>query len=197
VNTDPSQHLFWLTSRALGVVALVLVSLSVGLGLAMASKVARGPGVAAFVKRVHEATALTALMAIAGHGLALLGDSYLRPNLADITLPFAMSNQPAWTGLGILGGWLAAILGLSFYARRWIGAKLWRRMHRWTLAVYVLALAHTLGSGTDAQSTWLLAIIGLTAVPIVFLTAVRLLPRGKRPVAPAPAERPLALEAGS
>jgi sulfoxide reductase heme-binding subunit YedZ len=174
--TDPGQHIFWLTSRALGVVALVLVALSVGLGLAMATRTARGPGVMARVKQLHEATALTALIAIAAHGLTLLGDSYLRPGLAGIAIPFVMAHRPAWTGIGVLGGWLAAILGLSFYLRRWIGSKLWRRMHRWTLAVYVLAVLHTLGAGTDARSFWLLTIVVGTAVPIVFLAALRLLP---------------------
>ncbi len=179
-GTDVAQHLFWLTSRALGVTALVLVSVSVGLGLAMASKLVRGPGVPARVKRLHEATALTALIAIAAHGLVLLGDSYLRPNLTDLVLPFAMANQPLWTGVGIIGGWLAAILGLSFYVRRWIGPSLWRRMHRWTLAVYVLAVAHTLGSGTDAGSSWLLLVLIATALPIVFLATLRVLPRERR-----------------
>jgi methionine sulfoxide reductase heme-binding subunit len=174
--TDPGQHIFWLTSRALGVVALVLVALSVGLGLAMATRTARGPGVMARVKQLHEATALTALIAIAAHGLTLLGDSYLRPGLAGIAIPFVMAHRPAWTGIGVVGGWLAAILGLSFYLRRWIGSKLWRRMHRWTLAVYVLAVLHTLGAGTDARSFWLLTIVVGTAVPIVFLAALRLLP---------------------
>lgn len=186
-NPDPAQHLFWLASRSLGVIALVLVSVSVGLGLAMASKLIRGPGAPAAVKRLHEATALTALLAISAHGLLLLGDSYLRPGLAGIVLPFNMSDQPVWTGLGIIGGWLAAILGLSFYVRRWIGPGLWRRMHRWTLVVWVLAVVHTLGSGSDAGSLWLLAIVGLTSAPIVFLAALRMLPRSpkKRP------ERPL------
>lgn len=179
-GTDVSQHLFWLTSRALGVTALVLVSVSVGLGLAMASKLVRGPGVPARVKRLHEATALTALIAIAAHGLVLLGDSYLRPNLTDLVLPFAMANQPLWTGVGIIGGWLAAILGLSFYVRRWIGPSLWRRMHRWTLAVYVLSVVHTLGSGTDAGSSWLLLVLIATALPIVFLATLRVLPRERR-----------------
>lgn len=179
-GTDVSQHLFWLTSRALGVTALVLVSVSVGLGLAMASKLVRGPGVPARVKRLHEATALTALIAIAAHGLVLLGDSYLRPNLTDLVLPFAMANQPLWTGVGIIGGWLAAILGLSFYVRRWIGPSLWRKMHRWTLAVYVLAVVHTLGSGTDAGSSWLLLVLIATALPIVFLATLRVLPRERR-----------------
>lgn len=179
-HADLSQHLFWIASRALGVTALILVAVSVGLGLAMASRLTRGPGVAARVKQLHEATALTSMFAIAGHGLALLGDTYLKPGLAGIAVPFVISHQPLWTGLGVIGGWLAAILGLSFYVRKWIGPKLWRRMHRWTLVVYLLAVVHTLGSGTDAGSPWLLAILGATALPIVFLTALRVLPRQSR-----------------
>lgn len=179
-GAEVSQHLFWLSSRALGVTALVLVSLSVGLGLALASRVARRPGLPARIKRLHEATALTALIAIAAHGLVLLGDNYLRPSLADLVLPFSMANQPLWTGVGIIGGWLAAILGLSFYVRRWVGSGLWRKMHRWTLAVYVLAVAHTFGSGTDAGSTWLLLILAATGLPIVFLATLRFLPRERK-----------------
>src|SRR5262249_52649529 len=97
--TDPGQHLFWIASRALGVVALVMVAVSVGLGLAMALRSAKGPGAMAKLKQAHEATALVALMAIAAHGLALLGDSYLRPGLSGIAIPFAMSHRPLWTGL--------------------------------------------------------------------------------------------------
>jgi methionine sulfoxide reductase heme-binding subunit len=174
--TDPGQHIFWIASRALGVVALILVAVSVGLGLVMATRSAKGPGVMARVKQLHEATALVALLAIAGHGLTLLGDSYLKPGLSGIAIPFVMSHTPVWTGLGVVGGYLAAILGLTFYIRRWIGPRLWRQLHRWTLAVYVLAVVHTLGAGTDARSVWLLAIVIATVAPIAVMAAVRLLP---------------------
>lgn len=98
-----------------------------------------------------------------------------------------MESQPVWTGIGILAGWLAIIVGLSIYARRWITVGVWRWLHRWTLAVYAMALVHTLGSGTDAGAPWLLAIVGLTGLPIVFLATFRVLPgarrgRGARPV---------------
>jgi sulfoxide reductase heme-binding subunit YedZ len=178
--TDPGQHLFWIASRAFGVVALVLVAVSVGMGLAMAMRSAKGPGAMAKLKQAHEATALTALILIAAHGLALLGDTYLRPGLAGIAIPFVMGHRPLWTGLGVVGGWLAAILGLTFYARRWIGPRLWRQMHRWTLAVYVLAVVHTLGAGTDARSLWLLVIVIATTAPLAAMAAVRLLPSDDR-----------------
>lgn len=174
--TDPGQHIFWILSRASGVVALVLAAISVGLGLAMAMRAAKGPGAMARLRQAHEATALATLIFIAAHGLTLLGDSYLRPGIAGIAIPFVMAHKPLWTGLGIIGGWLAALLGLSFYVRRWIGPKLWRRMHRWTLAVYLLAVVHTLGAGTDARSAWLLLILVATAAPVAVMAAVRLLP---------------------
>jgi sulfoxide reductase heme-binding subunit YedZ len=174
--TDPGQHVFWIASRASGVVALILAAVSVGMGLAMAMRAAKGPGAMARLKQAHEATALTALIMIAAHGLTLLGDSYLRPGLAGIAIPFVMSHRPLWTGIGIVGGWLAALLGLTFYVRRWIGPRLWRRLHRWTLAVYVLAVIHTLGAGTDARSAWLLVIVIGTAAPLAVLAAARLVP---------------------
>jgi sulfoxide reductase heme-binding subunit YedZ len=174
--TDPGQHLFWIASRALGVVALLFVAVSVGMGLAMSMRSAKGPGAMARLKTLHEAAALTALLAIAGHGLTLLGDSYLRPGLSGIVVPFAMPHQPLWTGLGVIGGWLAALFGLTFYVRRWIGPKLWRKMHRWTLAVYVLAVAHTLGTGTDSASLWLVIILIATIAPLAVMAALRYLP---------------------
>ena len=177
---DPGQHLWWLASRSLGVVAIVLVSLSVGLGLALSGRLLRGPGVPARVKTLHEALAVSGLIAIALHGLLLLGDSYLRPGLAGIALPFALASQPVWTALGIIAGWLAAIVTVSFYVRRLIGVAVWRWLHRWTLIVYLLGLAHTLGSGTDARSAWLLVTLAVTAVPIVFAGVHRVLPTPRR-----------------
>lgn len=60
------------------------------------------------------------------------------------------------------------------------GIAAWRWLHRWTLAVYLLAVAHTLGSGSDARSTWLLALLGVTSIPIVFIGVHRFLPPEKR-----------------
>jgi methionine sulfoxide reductase heme-binding subunit len=166
-SIDPGQHLWWLASRSFGVVAIVLVSLSVGLGLSLSGRLLRGPGMAARIKTLHEAFAVSGLIAIVLHGLLLLGDSFLHPGLTGIALPFVIGTQRVWTAMGVIGGWLAAVVTLSFYVRHLIGIAVWRWLHRWTLGVYALGIAHTLGSGTDARATWLLAILGVTALPIV------------------------------
>ncbi len=153
-STTLQSHGWWLASRASGLVALVLVTISVGLGLAMAGKVMRRPGLSRTLLAIHEHTALAGIIAIAVHGITLLGDPWLHPGVTGVTVPFAMGFRPLWTGLGVIAGYLAAMLGLSFYARKRIGPRLWRKAHRATIVVYVLGLVHAIGAGTDASAVW-------------------------------------------
>lgn len=100
---------FWFASRAFGITAMVGLAVSVALGLAMSGRIVRRPGLPATLKHLHEAVTLVTLATIALHGGLLLFDSYLRPGLAGISIPFAISYRPAMTGIGIIAAWLAAI----------------------------------------------------------------------------------------
>lgn len=173
---QPADHAWWIASRSAGVVALVAVSLSVLLGLLMANGLPRRRGAGRVLLSLHESTALAALVAIAAHGVTLLGDPWLHPAPAQIAVPFTIEYRTLWTSAGIAGGWIAALLGLGFYARRWVGPRLWRRLHRATIAAWALSLAHTLGSGTDAREPWLRAAMLAGAAPIVFLFLRRAVP---------------------
>ena len=180
----PAEYGWWLASRAAGVTALVCITVAVVVGLAMGGKVARRPGWPRVLLAVHEHAALAGLVAIAVHGVTLLGDGWLKAGVADIAVPFASDHEPLWTGLGVLGGWLAALLGLTFYARRRIGMQRWRKLHRATIVVYVLSVAHALGAGTDAQAGWMQVLVLGSAIPVLFLFVMRLLPPAK-PLRPA------------
>ena len=174
-SASPLHYLWWLVSRASGVVALVLISLSVLLGLAMAAGALRRKGLKGKVARVHEHLALTALIAIGVHGLSLLGDGWLRPGLQEIAVPFALSYRPFFTGLGIIAGYVAVLVGPSFYLRRRIGPVRWRKLHRLSLLVWFLAGIHTVGAGSDAMRPWLRALVVSPIVPMVYLLVLRAL----------------------
>ncbi len=178
MTTDLTPHLFWITSRAAGFAALILASLAVSLGLLMSTKLLkrRGPDLIA----THEILSLSTIVAIAVHGLTLLGDQYLHPSLADIAIPFASSYKSAWTTLGIVSGWALILLGLTYYARRRIGAKRWRKLHRFTALAWLLGLAHAVGEGTDAGQLWFLAMVAIVVIPALALVAMRLLGTGRR-----------------
>ncbi len=187
---NPLDYGWWLASRSAGVVALLAVSISVIIGLMMANGLPRKPGMKRKLLAVHESTALAGLVAISVHGLTLLGDKFMHPSLTNIAVPFSMGYKTAFTGLGTIAFYLAAFLGLSFYLRKSIGAKLWRKMHRATIVVWALAVVHTLGAGTDATQPWMEAILLVTGAPIVFLFLRRVLPSDTdRAPAPAPPAR--------
>lgn len=173
-------HGWWIASRGSGLLALVLVTISVGIGLMMAGKVMRRPGLSRKLLAIHEHTALAGIIAIAVHGITLLGDPWLNPGLGGIAVPFTMGFRPFFTGLGIVGGYLAALLGLSFYFRKRIGAKLWRKAHRATVVVYLLGLIHAFGAGTDASTVWFRWWVLMTAPVIGGLFVYRVLSGGAK-----------------
>lgn len=174
---DPTDHSFWLASRAIGIVALALLSISVAWGLSLSSKLAkRGPGSIGRAKQLHEALSLVAISAVLAHGLVLLGDAYINPTFSQIFIPFTMPKQPIWTGIGIIGAWVAVVCGLSYYGRRWIGTNRWKVVHRFTLVGWLFGFAHAIGSGSDASTAWFLALMGVMLIPVLFGLAYRLLP---------------------
>jgi sulfoxide reductase heme-binding subunit YedZ len=183
-------HLFWITSRAAGTAALVLSSVSVGVGLLMGGKLLRRR--TADLRIAHEALSLATLLAIAVHGAALLGDGYLRPSVLDVTVPFASGYKTVWTTIGILAGWSLVLLGLSFYARARIGQARWRSLHRFTALAWALGVVHSLGEGTDAGQTWFLGMTAAVVVPALLLLARRMWPA---PAPPAVAPRPVRTDA--
>jgi sulfoxide reductase heme-binding subunit YedZ len=166
-----NDHLLWITSRAAGTLALLFSSMGVGAGLLMGGKLLKGR--APDLRAAHEALSIATIVALVVHAAALLGDSYLRPSLADVAIPFVNSYMTLWTTIGIVAGWMMIILGLSFYARARIGQQRWRRLHRFMALAWILGLAHSLGEGTDAGTAWFLVATALVTIPAAALLAQR------------------------
>lgn len=194
VVVDPTLHAWWLASRASGVVALALLTASVMIGLLLGGRFAQHlpkrlrPALRAEAKlmvRAHEQTAVAALIAVGLHGVTLLGDSWLRPSIADITVPFAIDYRPLYTALGILGGYVALALGLSYHFRQRIGVARWKRVHRFAIAGWAMAVLHTLGAGTDAAEGWLFWPVAVSSAAIALLFVARMSELGMKRHAPA------------
>jgi sulfoxide reductase heme-binding subunit YedZ len=167
-----SDHVFWLISRASGTVALLLSSAAVCCGLLLGGRLVGGRD----LRPTHEALSLATLVALVVHAVSLLGDAFMAPSVADLTVPFWSNYQRGWTTLGIVAGWALLALSLSYYWRGRIGIARWRFLHRFTAVAWVLGIVHSLGEGTDAGTAWFLALNGVLIVPALILLAVRHLP---------------------
>lgn len=165
-----TEHLFWITSRAAGTAALLLSSVAVCVGLFFGGKLVKGrPD----LRQLHEALSLATIVALVVHAVSLLGDSFLSPSIADISIPFVSGYQRGWTTLGIVAGWAMIALGLSYYVRDRIGVQRWKRLHRFTALAWVAGIVHSLGEGTDAGTTWFLVATAIVVLPALALLAVR------------------------
>jgi methionine sulfoxide reductase heme-binding subunit len=173
------SHVFWITSRAFGTVALVLSSGSVAVGVTMGGRLTRGRG--PDLRVTHEALSIAAIVALVLHAAVLLGDSYFHPGILDLTVPFARNYREPYMALGIIAGWAMILLGLSYYARTRIGMARWRVLHRLTALAWALGVVHTLGEGSDAGQAWFLTLTALTVVAPLVLILVRVAGLGRRP----------------
>ena len=166
---------FWYLSRATAFVGFGLLWLSMALGLAITNKLARlwpgGPAAA----DLHEYTSLLGLAFGCLHGLLLTGDSSPTFTLAQVLLPFSTTQyRPVWVGLGQFGLYLALVVTLSFYVRRWIGYRVWRLLHYLSFGSYVMVLMHGFFSGTDSAALWVQGLYVGSAVSLVALTIYRI-----------------------
>jgi methionine sulfoxide reductase heme-binding subunit len=173
------QHLFWIISRAAGTAALLLSSAAVGVGLTMGGRMIKGRGID--LRAAHEALSLATLIAIVVHAVTLLGDAFLKPTVLDLTVPFVSGYKEPWMSIGIVAGWGLIALGVSYYFRTRIGQARWKRLHRWTALAWILGIAHSLGEGTDAGTTWFLVVCAIAVVPALALLVIRHLPSNPIP----------------
>jgi sulfoxide reductase heme-binding subunit YedZ len=144
----------WYLGRGTGIVALVLFTLTVLLGITTRSG-RSALGIGRFgVAELHKTASLTGVSLILVHVVTLLLDPWAQLRLVDLLLPFMAGFRPLWQGLGTLAVDLLAILVLSSLLRHRIGPRLFHAVHWTAYAMWPLAMLHALGTGTDAATPW-------------------------------------------
>lgn len=153
----------WYLGRGSGVAALVLFTVTTTLGVATR----RGRpafGLARFVLgNVHRDASLLAVAFLAIHVGALLFDPYAQLRFVDLVVPFMGAYEPFWLGLGTLALDLVVALVATSLLRSRMPLRAWRWLHLSAYAMWPIALAHGLGTGSDTSAPWLLAVCATCA----------------------------------
>ncbi|EFO81002.1 hypothetical protein OSCT_1105 [Oscillochloris trichoides DG-6] len=186
LSAEPKAY--WYLARSSAFVSYGLLWLAMIFGLLMTSRAARlwPGGPVAF--DLHQHASLLGLAFALFHALILLGDAYIQADLRQVLVPFAYTGyQPLWVGLGQVGFYLMLIVSLSFYLKGMLGRTAWRVIHTLSFAMFVLALAHGVLSGSDSDTLWAQQIYWGTGGSVLFLTLYRVLMVQRKNVIASPA----------
>jgi hypothetical protein len=148
----------WYLTRGFGLVALILLTVSVVMGITQAVRYAR-PGLPRFVvSGLHRNASLLAVVVLAVHVATAVMDSYAPIRVVDVFIPFVSKYRPIWTGLGALALDLLAALVVTSLLRERLGYRAWRAVHWSAYACWPVAVVHGLGTGTDSRLGWVQAL---------------------------------------
>lgn len=142
----------WTTSRAAGVTAFVALTLDATFGLLVSTGAGDGLVSRARAMEAHRWLSSVAVAMIAVHALVLVFDRFVRFDVIDALVPFSSAYRPLAVGLGVIAAYATLVVHVSFFLRRRIGGKAWRKLHQVSFAAFGAALVHGLAAGSGASS---------------------------------------------
>ena len=177
----------WYTTRASGIVTLVLLTLTMVLGLTTTSR-ARSRNWPGFAQQeIHRRISILAVVFLAIHVLTSILDTYVHIGWFAIVVPFTSPYGRFWVALGTIALDLTMAVFVSSLLRARLKPGTWRGIHWLAYGCWPLALAHTFGMGTDSREHWVIA-LGALCVLSVGLALVWRLRAGAKRRAPVPFE---------
>ncbi len=172
------SHAGWYAARAAGLLAWLMLSASVALGMLLATR-RRGARVCrGSLRSLHRDLSLLSLALVAVHVAGLVADNNVHFGLADVTIPLVAEWHPEAVAGGIVAAWILVAVSVTTALRHRLGPATWRAVHLASYLAYLLATLHLLGAGTDTAATptriAVLAVTGSIAVlALVALPGVR------------------------
>ncbi|EKE20335.1 MAG: ferric reductase family protein [uncultured bacterium] len=151
-NSQSEIPWVWYLSRVGGLVAFLLLYISIFLGLTIRIPLLRKIFSPIYSVGLHCLISLYATLFALLHGTVLIFDKMIGFKLYDVIIPFVSKFETNLIALGILGFYLMVILVATSYGRKLISQKLWRATHFTNIVLYVIVLVHAVKLGTDLKN---------------------------------------------
>lgn len=174
----------WLTARAAGLGALILLSLTTACGAIAGSLAARRsevrrPEIRVVLGYVHRVAASLGLSLLFLHVVMILCDSYAHVGFLAALVPFTSYYRPLWVGLGSLAVYCFLFVAATGIARRRFAesaraVRRWRILHAGAYAGWALAIGHGFFAGSDSDVGWVQAIYIACAAGVAGPLSVRI-----------------------
>jgi methionine sulfoxide reductase heme-binding subunit len=176
----------WYASRATGIVALLLLTAVMLLGI-LVTRQGRLPGLPRFaVSGLHRNLSLLATAFVALHVLTAVLDGYVDIPLTAAVVPLTSPYERIWLSLGAISLDLTVALIITSLLRRHLSRRAWRAVHLLAYLSWPVAWVHSFFSSGDLQHGVLLVIAVGCAIAVVgaviwrLASAARDVPRAER-----------------
>jgi sulfoxide reductase heme-binding subunit YedZ len=166
------QEMLWFVSRACGLVSLLLLTATVVLGCAHATRASAGRWQRFTLHALHRNLSLLAVVFLAVHIGSAIIDGYVDLAWLDAFVPFVSGYHPVWIGLGAIAFDLLLAVIVTSLLRARLSQRVWRSVHLASYALWPIALVHGLGiGGSDSRLTWVIGLnVGCAAVVAASIT---------------------------
>ena len=164
IATSTSQ-LLWYTTRATGIVALVLLTACVVLGVLTSVRYGTRSWPRFAFQDLHRRFSLLAVVFVALHVITTVSDAFAPIGWVSVVIPFVSPYRRLWLGLGTVSVDVLLAVTISSMLRQRINPRTWRALHWLGYASWPLAVVHGLGTGTDPHLGWVMVlVVGCVAV---------------------------------
>ena len=141
----------WYTTRATGLVALVLFTIVVSLGALVANRIG-GSIVGRFeLNELHRSLSIIAIVFLALHIITTVVDSFVATGWISIVVPFTSPYKRTAVAIGAIAFDLILAVWISSLLKVRIKNQTWRFIHWFSWLAVASALAHGFLAGTDAR----------------------------------------------
>ncbi len=166
---------YWYLTRATGVVALLLLTAAVALGVLDVNRYSSPRWPRFLLDALHRNVSLLSVVFLGLHVVTTALDSFAPISIVAAFVPFTSSYRPLWLGLGAIAFDLLLALVISSVMRRRLGFGAWRATHWLAYACWPIALLHSLGTGSDVKSGWMLLVSIACVLAVLAAVGVRAL----------------------
>lgn len=174
-----SEKTWWYLSRSSGIVALVLLVLSVVWGVLLSTRALRHVDRPAWLLDLHKWLGGTALVMTGLHLLGLYLDGYIDYGFTEILVPGASDYKPVGVAIGVLSFYVLVAVQATSYMRRWLSKRVWHGIHVLSYGLVWGAAVHAGMSGTDTVNRAYQALALLLTMVAFAATVLRIVTPGR------------------
>jgi predicted ferric reductase len=191
-----SQHFWWYLSRSTGIVAMVLLCLSMIWGVLLSTRALREVDRPAWLLSLHTWLSGSSLVLVALHVVGLMFDEWVAFGFRDLLIPGhatwrgATFTNEIGTAIGVVALYVLVVVQATSYLRRRLSRRVWSLIHRLSFPLVFAVLLHAGWSGTDTTNRAYQVMAMMLAMAVAAASVIRLItPRRvqrSRQIAPTP-----------